>query len=443
MSAIDPGIDSTIEANAERVESSTDHNQSAFDQGDLHCSSRWWFASTICPLLAATFGPLASAFSICALVFSWRVYIPPIDGSADHGIPLTDPPWLLAINAISLVSALVANASLLLNMTRRLHFSIAQPITIVGFFVSGVLLVADMAALAAMPAYGLTSSNVPNHPDARLPGRHALTEAFYYAIFAAAMYVIIGLLMCLTVYGARAGHYDKHFRLTPSQRTLMLQTMSFIAYLLLSAWVFSTVEDWTFLDAVYWADVTLLTIGFGDMSPSTRLGRGLLFPFAIGGILMIGLVIGSIRSLILERGKEKLEARIVEKKRAYLVNNFSPTHQAIRIGYFTKATFAPDPALSTAQRREAEFYLMRKVQSSSERERRWTALAISLASALTLWFAGAAVFQQCERAQQWTYFQSLYISYTALLTIGYGDSAPRATAGGASSFSGVCSPCPV
>lgn len=101
----------------------------------------------------------------------------------------------------------------------------------------------------------------------------------------------------------------------------MLQTMSFVAYLLLGALVFSKIEGWKYLDAVYWADVTLLTVGLGDFSPQTHTGRGLLFPFAIGGILIIGLVIGSIRSLVLERGEQKLSARIVEKRRSTAVNN--------------------------------------------------------------------------------------------------------------------------
>ena len=61
--------------------------------------------------------------------------------------------------------------------------------------------------------------------------------------------------MCLTVYGAVAGRYKKEFNLTPAQRTLMLQTMSFIAYELLGALVFSNVEGWKYLDAVYWCQV--------------------------------------------------------------------------------------------------------------------------------------------------------------------------------------------
>jgi potassium channel subfamily K len=146
-------------------------------------------------------------------------------------------------------------------MAHRLRFSIAQPITIVGFTVSSGLLIADIIALTISHSYRL-----PSNSPASAAARHALTSAFYYAIMAAGIYLIIALLMCLTVYGAWKGHYARQFSLTAAQRTLMLQTMSFFTYLLLGALVFSHVEKWEYLDAVYWADVTLLTVGLGDYS---------------------------------------------------------------------------------------------------------------------------------------------------------------------------------
>lgn len=38
------------------------------------------------------------------------------------------------MNAVQLIFALVANAFLLLNMARRVRFSIAQPVTIAGWY---------------------------------------------------------------------------------------------------------------------------------------------------------------------------------------------------------------------------------------------------------------------------------------------------------------------
>lgn len=308
-------------------------------------------------------------------------------------------------------------------MARRVRFSIAQPITIAGFLTASVLLICDMAALTALPHYGITM------PKAEPSANHALTGAFYYAIWAAAIYMIIGALMCFTVYGANKGYYRKDFQLTASQRTLMLQTMSFITYLLLGALVFSKIEGWEYLDAVYWADVTLLTVGIGDYTPATNVGKGLLFPFAIGGILIVGLVVGSIRTLVLERGKEKIAARITEKRRSTAVNHVDVRHQTIKISHFAKADFSTDPNMPLAERRKEEFYVMRKVQETAERERRYMALIMSTGVAGTLWFAGAAIFMRCEYQQQWSYFNALYFSYTSLLTIGYGDFQPMSNSG--------------
>jgi potassium channel subfamily K len=430
MSAIDPGVEERIKQSADDVEENREREQE--EQGDTHDAasarqpSRWWFASTACPLLAGTFGPIASGFNICSLVFEWRQYIPPggtESTSEQSGQTLPDPAFEIGLNVASLFCALVGNASLLLNMAQRVKFSIAQPITVAGFLSAGVLLIVDLAVVSSLPNYGIT------RPEAIPHNRHAFTGAFYYAIFAASIYIVIGCLMLLTVYGANTGHYRKRFALTGPQRTLMLQTMSFVTYLLLGALVYSHIEGWEYLNAVYWADVTLLTVGLGEYSPSTTLGKWLLFPFAIGGILMIGLVVGSIRSLVLDRGKEKLSMRIVEKKRSKAIHNVDEHKQTIRISPFAHVDFNTDPSLSQAQRRREEFTAMRKVQAAGERERRWVGLLTSGAFALMLWFVGAAIFQQTEYTQQWSYLQSLYFSYTSLLTIGYGDFHPQSNSG--------------
>jgi potassium channel subfamily K len=230
-----------------------------------------------------------------------------------------------------------------------------------------------------------------------------------------------------TVYGAYKGHYEKEFRLTMSQRTLMLQTIGFMMYLLLGACIYSFIEGWAFLDSVYWADFTLLTIGIGDdFTPKTHLGRSLLFPYAIGGIVTVGLVIGSIRSLVLERGKKKMEARFTEKRRKKVLGIMDKKHM-IKSG-FRKFEFSEE-GLTEPQRREQEFHIMRKIQSGADKRRKWLALGLSAAAAMTLWFLGAVVFMLAEKKQQWSYFTCLYFAYTSLLTIGYGDLQPTSNSG--------------
>lgn len=134
-------------------------------------------------------------------------------------------------------------------MARRLSFSVAQPITIVGWYLSSFLLIGDVAGIIH---------------TVQKPGlRRALTQAFYYAIFAASIYFVIASLMVFTVYGAWKGHYSKEFKLSMSQRTLMLQTISFMIYMVGGAGVYAKVEGWMFLDALVFTNYTLLTVGIG------------------------------------------------------------------------------------------------------------------------------------------------------------------------------------
>lgn len=242
--------------------------------------------------------------------------------------------------------------------------------------------------------------------------------------------------MVVTFWGAMKGHYSKDFQLTNSQRTLMLQTIMFLMYLLVGALVFSTIEGWPYLDAVYWADVTLFTVGFGDFSAATPLGRALLLPYALIGVISLGLVVGSIRSLVLERGQRQLSARLMEKKRKRTLKRMVRRGKDdILIPVVDEGDDDDYPERSTTslteyQRRKREFELMRKIQIRAEHRRRWMAMGISTTVWLMLWLVGAAIFQQCElRYQAWTYFDGFYFAFVSLTTIGYGDVTPISPAG--------------
>ncbi|KAJ7276611.1 hypothetical protein C8J57DRAFT_1309832 [Mycena rebaudengoi] len=353
---------------------------------------RWWFVSTLFPLVAGTFGPLANFFSICALAQTWREYV-------DDGTRIRDPAWLLAANGVSLALSLLANIFLLANFGHILQYSIAQPLTIGFWYLSALLLIIPLALTDT--ALGL--------PDT-FPG-HQFTQSYYYAIISSAIYVILPSLLVANTIGAYYFHaYPPSFNaLTIPQRTLMLQTITYVCYLAAGAGVFAGVEGWNYLDAVYWADYTLLTIGLGtDFPPKTHAGRALLIPFAVGGVALLGLVIGSIRGLVLERGKIKVTRRTMHQERAKWIKRLD------------------DP--DEAWKRE-EWEIMRHIQQRAETTRKYSALGSSLLAFLLLWFFGALVFWYAEAPQGWTYFQSLYFSYTALITIGYGDFYPQSTAG--------------
>ncbi|KAL1900771.1 hypothetical protein Cpir12675_000785 [Ceratocystis pirilliformis] len=414
--------------------------------GDFMWPSRWWFASSAFPMIAGTLGPVASAFSILALSRPWRQHRPP--GTSIDGAPfIGDPVWLIAVNAVQLGMALTSNVFLLLNMARRVRFVVAQPVTIVGWFASSFCLV-GLSATASGPLLDAT-----DYPADEI----MWSQAFYYGIFAALLYFLVAALMCITVHGAATNNYPKDFNLTTSQRTLMLQSILILLYLLLGALMFSQLEDWSYLDGVYWATVTLFTIGFGDFIPTRSVSRGLLIPYALVGIISVGLVIGSIRSLVLERGQSRIDSRVLEKKRRRMLRTLLKNGQdeilkpitESELGLYptdspvttnaepalAKEAPAPGHVLSTApitelQRRKAEFDLMRSIQEQASAQHRWMGMATSFSLWLILWLVGAKIFQETEHASQnWTYFDGFYFTFVTLTTLGYGDRTPKSNAG--------------
>lgn len=335
---------------------------------------------------------------------------------------------LIIVNAIQLAVAVVANAFLLLNMTRRVRFSIAQPITIIGWYISSILLIALCGTAAGPLLQGLP-----------FPEEECVwSQALWYGIWAAILYFMNASLMFVTFWGAWTGKYAKDFILTTSQRTLMLQTIVYLFYLLLGALVFSHLESWNYLDAVYWSNVTLFTIGFGDIAPESNAGRALVIPYALIGVISLGLVIASIRSLLLERGRRRIDARMEEKKRRQIVRSMAQKGEDSVL-----EPIKEDKSLSTSpdsqqdmspanefERRKAEFDLMRKIQEKASARRRWVSMATSTGTWLVLWLVGAAIFQQTEMEyQHWTYFTAFYFCFASFTTIGYGTDVPVSPAG--------------
>lgn len=248
-----------------------------------------------------------------------------------------------------------------------------------------------LSALLLIIPLGLT------HTSLGLPGAsaHEFSQAYYYAIIAATIYMILPSLLIANAMGAYVFHaYPPSFNaLTVPQRTLMLQTIGYVFYLAAGAGVFAHVEGWNYLDGVYWADYTLLTIGLGsDFPPKTHTGRALLLPFAVGGITLLGLVIGSVRGLVLERGRVKVIRRTVELERQKWIARMDE----------------PD-----ARWKREEWEVMRRIQRRAETNHKYTALGSSLFAYLALWFLGAMVFWFAEvRAQsRGLFFFPALISY--------------------------------
>lgn len=276
-----------------------------------------------------------------------------------------------------------------------------------------------------------------------IPPNQTFSQGYWSAVISAVLYFLLSVILMINMLGYFLGHYPQNFVLTSDQRTLILQTTSFVVWLAIGGVIFCHVIDTSYANAVYFSDITVLTVGFGDITPTTAVGRGLVFPYAVIGIVMLGLVISSIHRFVQQIERQDVLAQHAERKRRAIIRRSDETEPYGEIEYQQRHTrrkpiistihafswIRPGSSLSklTQMREERDrFDAMRAVQTETVRYRRWMNLAISIIAFGTMWAVGAVIFWALE--DDLTYFQALYFGFTSLLTIGYGDITPTTNA---------------
>jgi hypothetical protein len=86
----------------------------------------------------------------------------------------------------------------------------------------------------------------------------------------------------------------------PEVRPFLLAAVNLIA---VGTIFYSLVEDWQPLDAAYFCVVTLATIGFGDFTPKTELGKLFTIFYIVAGLGVISAFIGTMTRASVERAQ--------------------------------------------------------------------------------------------------------------------------------------------
>ncbi|OKL55397.1 hypothetical protein UA08_09336 [Talaromyces atroroseus] len=356
------------------------------------------------------FCSMAVMFNVCVLVKGWQ------QGVSDNGSvsELRTPSWTIGLKAASVALSTAAYMAHILTMVLHIGSIKGYMVAVIGWFASAVIL------------FGLIGVEVRKHRQVHGHEAYVYTENFFAGIISASLYVLIAGLVSIYMISVLVSPFNPADRRKIECTSIVFRITTFMILLLSGAAVFSTIEGWSLMDALYFTDYTLLTIGLGNLVPKTHLGRSLLFPYATLGITSLGFIVTAVASFTDQMRELKLNCKIEEALREddniaslqNTVDSLSTADRAHSQTTLVKNRICKGEGITKVRNVKSAFY-----------KRRWLELGLFLAAWFVLWFVSAGVFRQSEQEENWTYFISLYFTYTSLTTIGYGDYFPTSNSG--------------
>jgi hypothetical protein len=106
----------------------------------------------------------------------------------------------------------------------------------------------------------------------------------YYALWETIAFIFISLFLRITDYSINGSSVGR-IRLSIQERQILVSMFLTFVAMTIGAIVFMFVEEWTFENAFIFVNVTALTIGYGNLIPTTTAGK--LIIITVGNILLL------------------------------------------------------------------------------------------------------------------------------------------------------------
>lgn len=346
----------------------------------------WLFISSYFPLVSACMAPVGNLISLIGLIQHWRV-------DKATGKTINDSNGMMLLNTLAFLFGLLGNFSLMMNFSGKMKYLVTQSVSIFCWIIAATFL---------LVAVLITNADFVGHDT-----KYRRSEGFWLAVFTIGMYYSCSIVLLINFAGYKLGKYPPTFNLDKKQRLLMMYTIAFVVWQTVGTVVMThLIEELTYGASLYYCTVSMLTIGLGDIVPKTPGAKVFALTFSLIGVIIMGLVVAMIRQVVLSSAGPSIFWHQIEMARVKELEKIEREH--------LKMTY------------EESFHKMRMIRKVAKFHQINMSLLFTLLTFVAFWLFGGLVFHFSEN---WDYFNSIYFCFLCLVTIGYGDFAPKSSFG--------------
>ena len=205
--------------------------------------------------------------------------------------------------------------------------------------------------------------------------------------------------------------------------------LSVIVFTALGWASFSPIFGWTFIDSLYFAMVTVTTVGYGDLTPADEPGQQFFVAcYAFFGVAFMATVLSELSFRLVRFAKTSAKVarlKAVHESHQLVEQAMQAKHGELRHRHRSSCV------THTMHEKEAELVhccenVIKGCRKAYGRARKqcgaWAVdLLLVVAEMVGMWSVGAAILMQTEG---FSFSQSLYCAIITSLSVGYGDFYP-------------------
>ncbi|QPG75249.1 hypothetical protein FOA43_002599 [Brettanomyces nanus] len=350
----------------------------------------WFMLSSYFPLISGCIGPLSNMMSLFAIACAWKTKED--DSSDEIYSESPDEYWVYLLNGISVLLALISNFFLILNFRKKVRYTVSQVVSVSGWFLGSVIL---MALVIAYHAFFYQ-----NHLD----DDYILGYGFYFAIVTVCLHFLNFVLLFLNEMGFLLKKYQPVFNINDVQKSLIFQSLALSIWLITGSAMCMKLFDASFGFSLYYCIISIVTIGEQQDVPANSTAEGLTTVWILIGLVVFGLIVASVFDTVIDFSRSTLYwHRLATTKRVQL-----------------------ELKRGTIVGNQEAYQFMRGVDDMADISQKIHSLVTSSIVFSVIFLFGALGFCLIEH---WSYSKACYFCFCCLMTLGCGGLIP-VTVGG-------------